>query len=59
MYQLSLVLDRRPRVTVGIHEHLRIGMDGDEGLDVAVGFHKVHNGLDLRFGVSPGSVVGL
>jgi hypothetical protein len=26
-------------------------MDGDEGLDVPVALHKVHNGLDLHFRV--------
>lgn len=26
-------------------------MDGDEGLDVPVVFHKVHDGLDLHFGI--------
>lgn len=34
-------------------------MDGDEALDVAVSLDKVHDGLDLRLGVSAGSVVGL
>lgn len=34
-------------------------MDGDEGLDVAVRLHKVHNGLDLGLRVSSGSTIGL
>lgn len=54
-YQLGLVLDWSPGVAVGVQEHLGVGMDGDEGLEVSVGLHKVHNGLDLRLRVSPGS----
>lgn len=34
-------------------------MDGDESFDVSMGLHEVHNGLDLRLRVSPGSTVGL
>lgn len=59
LYQLSLVLHWSVGVAVRIQEHLGVGMDGDEGLEVSVGLHKVHNGPDLRLGVSPGSAVGL
>lgn len=58
-YQLGLVLDWGPGVTVGVQEHLGVGMDGEESLEVTVGLHKVHNGLDLRLGISTGSMVGL
>lgn len=58
-HQLGLVFDCSPGVAVRIHEHLGVGVDGDEGLDVSMALHKVHNGLDLRFRVSPGSTVGL
>lgn len=34
-------------------------MDGQESLQVTVRLHKVHNGLDLRLGISAGSMVGL
>lgn len=59
LYQLSLVLDRSTGVSIGVQEHLRVGVDGDEGLDVSVGFHKVHNGFDLGLRVSSGTMVGL
>lgn len=58
-YQLGLVLDRSRGVSVGVQEHLRVGVDGDEGLEVTVGLHKVHDGLDLGLGVSLFSPVGL
>lgn len=58
-YQLRLVLAWSPGVAVGVQEHLGVGMDGDKGLEVTVGLHKVHNGLDLRLRVSSGSMVGL
>lgn len=58
-YQLSLVLDWSSGVAVGVQEHLGVGVDGDEGLEVAMGLHKVHNGLDLRLRVSSGSTVRL
>lgn len=58
-YQLGLVLAWGPGVAVGVQEHLGVGVDGHEGLDVTVGPDKVHDGLDLRLGVSAGSAVGL
>lgn len=58
-YQLGLVLAWGPGVAVGVQEHLGVGVDGNEGLDVTVGLDKVHDGLDLRLGVSSGSTVGL
>lgn len=57
-YQLSIVLDRSPGVAIGKHEQLRIGVDGDEGLNV-VRVHKSHNGIDLRLRLSSGSMIGL
>lgn len=58
-YQLSLVIGWSTDVAVGVQEHLGVGMDGDEGLEVTVGPHKVNNGLDLRLRVSLGSMVNL
>lgn len=57
-YQHSIVLDRSPGVAIGKHEQLRIGVDGDEGLNV-VRVHKSHNGIDLRLRLSYGSTIGL
>lgn len=57
-YQLSIVLDPSPGVAIGKHEQLRIGVDGDEGLNV-VRLHKFHNGFDLRLRLSFGSTIGL
>ncbi len=34
-------------------------MDGHKGLEIAVRFHKVHNGLDLRLRMSTGTAVRL
>lgn len=58
-YELTLVLGWSPGVAVRIQQHLGVGVDGHEGLDVAMGLHKVHNGLNLGLRVSPGSTVGL
>lgn len=55
-YQLSLVLDASAGVAVGIHEQLGVGVDGDEGLNVAR-LHKVHNGFDLRLRMNSGPTV--
>lgn len=58
-YQLGLVLDGSPGVAVRVQEHLGVGVNGDEGLDVAMGPHKVNNRLDLRLRVGPESMVSL
>lgn len=58
-HQLSLVLDGSPGVAVGVQQHLGEGVNGDEGFHVAVGLHKVHDGLDLGLRVSLGATVGL
>lgn len=55
--QLDLVPGWSSSVAERVQEQLGVGMDGNKGLDVAIGFHKVHNGLDLRLRVSPGSTV--
>lgn len=34
-------------------------MDGDEGLDVPMTLHEVHDGLDLRFGIGGRAMVSL
>lgn len=58
LYQFCRVIGRSAFVAIGIHEHLRVGMDGDEGLDVAMRLHEVHNRLDLRLRVCTGSTIG-
>lgn len=54
-----MVLGWSTGVAVGVEEHLGVGMDGDEGLEVTVGPHKVNNGPDLRLRVSTWSTVSL
>jgi len=44
---------------VWIEEHLGIAVNGQKGLEVAVRFHKVHNGFDFWLGMSTGSMVSL
>lgn len=46
-------------VAVGVHEQLGVGVDGDEGLEVAVAPDQVHHVLHLNLRVSRGAVVGL
>lgn len=46
-------------VAVGVHEQLGVGVDGDEGLEVAVAPDQVHHVLHLDLGVSRGAVVGI
>lgn len=58
-YQLILVAGWVFLVAKGIEEELGVAVDGDEGLDVPVGLHEVHNGLDLRFGIGELAMVGL
>lgn len=50
-YQLALVRGWICFVAIGIQEELGVAVDGDEGLDVPVALHKVHDGLDLHFGI--------
>lgn len=45
-------------VAVGVHEQLGVGVDGDEGLEVAVALDQVHHVLHLNLRVSRGAVVG-
>lgn len=47
-HQFSLVVARGCSVAVGVHEHLGVAVDVDEGLQVAMRLNKVHNGLHLR-----------
>lgn len=46
-------------VAVGVHEQLGVGVDRDEGLEVAVSLDQVHHVLHLDLRVSWGAVVGL
>lgn len=46
-------------VTVGVHEQLGVGVDRDEGLEVAVALDQVHHILHLDLGVGRGAVVGI
>lgn len=56
-YQLILVGGWFCFVAVGIEEELGVAVDGDEGLDVPMVLHKVHNGLDLHFRIGKLAVV--
>ena len=47
-----MVLGWSCAVAIRVQEHLGVGVDGEESLDVPVGLHKVHNGLDFRLGMS-------
>jgi len=47
------------RVGVGEEQQLGVGVDGDEGLYVAVRLDKVHDRLDLSLRVGAGSAVHL
>ncbi len=58
-YQFSLVLCRSSCVSVWIEEHLGIAVDRQKGLEIAVRFHKVHNGLDLGLWMNAGTMVSL
>lgn len=50
-HQLCLVRGWFRRVAVGVEQELGIAVDGDEGLDVPMARHKVHDGLDLHLRV--------
>ena len=56
-YQLTPIPGWSSLEAVRVQEQLGEGVDGDESLEIAMGRHKVHNGLDLRLRVSPGSTV--
>lgn len=58
-YQLRLIGRISAGVAVGVHEQLGVGVDGDEGLEVAVSLDQVHHVLHLDFRVSRGAVVGI
>lgn len=58
-YQLFLVRSWVFCVAIGIEEELGVAVDGDEGLDVPVTLHKVHDGLDLHFGIGGLAMVSL
>lgn len=57
-YQLCLVRDAGAAVTVGVHEELGVGVDGDKGFEVSMAFDKVHHILHLDLRVGVGAVVG-
>lgn len=44
-YQLRLVRHVSAGVAIGVHEQLGVGMDGDEGLEVAVVLDQAHDVL--------------
>lgn len=56
-YQFSRVERIIAGVSVGVHEQLGVGVDGDEGLEVAVVLHQVHNVLHLYLRVGRRAVV--
>ena len=58
-YQLRLIRHALAGVAVGVHEQLGVGVDGDEGLEVAVALDQVHHVLHLDLRVSRGAVVGV
>lgn len=58
-YQLILVRGWFCFVAIGIQEELGVAVDGDEGLDVPMVLHKVHDGLDLHFGIGKLAMVSL
>lgn len=59
LMQFFFVFNSSVRVSIWIEEHLGIAVNGHKSLDVAMRFHKFHNGFDLWFRVSAGSTVGL
>lgn len=58
-HQLCFIHARSTGVTVGVEHHLRVAMDGQKGLEIAVRLRKIHNGPDLRLRVSTHSTVRL
>lgn len=58
-YQLGLMVCAATDIAVGVHEQLGIGVDRNEGLEVAVALDQVHHVLHLDLRVSRGAVVGL
>lgn len=58
-YQLCLISCFLAGVAIRIKEKLRVAVDGDEGFDVAVTLHKVHDGFHFGLRVRVGSTVGL
>lgn len=57
-YKFSLMGHAAADVAVGVHEQLGVGVDRDEGLEVAMALDQVHNVLHLDLRVSIGAVVG-
>ncbi len=51
-YELCLIGHVAAGVAVGVHEHLSVGVEGDEGLEVAVARDRVHLVLHLNLRVS-------
>lgn len=51
-YQFRLMGHVVAGIAVGIHEQLGVGVDGDEGLEVAVASDQVHYVLHLNLRVS-------
>ena len=46
-------------VAIGIEEELGVAVDGEEGLEVPMVFHKVHDGLDLHFRIGILAMISL
>lgn len=58
-YQLNLIIYVPAAVAIGVQEQLGVGVDRDEGLDVAVVLDQVHYVQHLHLRVNRGAVVGL
>lgn len=51
-YQLRLMRHVLAVIAIGVHEQLGVGVDRDEGLEVAVVLDQVHHVLHLNLRVS-------
>lgn len=58
-HQLVLVRYCVRFVAIRIEKELGVAVDGDEGLDFSMAFHKVYDGLDLYFRVGGLAVVSV
>lgn len=58
-HQLVLVGCCLRFVAIGIEKELGVAVDGDEGLDISMVLHKVHDRLDLYFRVGGLAVVSV
>lgn len=58
-HQLGLVPAGSSGVAVWVEEHLGVAVDGHKGFNLAVRLNEVHDGFDLRLGVSARSTIRL